>query len=80
MLTEVLKEREAQIELKHLKEKANEGQDLEHLKQSMREHEEAIRHDQMRAAERIKAAKDTAGFQITQYVHYKCIFKEVTTL
>lgn len=66
MLTEVLKEREAQLELKKLKEKATEGQDKEWLAKATREYEEGIKTDQVKAANRIRAAKDTASFQISQ--------------
>ncbi|XP_060066979.1 cilia- and flagella- associated protein 210-like [Ylistrum balloti] len=66
MLTEVLKEREAQIELKKLKQKANEGQDIEYLKRAQREYDEAIQADQHKAMERIQAAKHTAQFQMSQ--------------
>lgn len=66
MLTEVLKEREAQLELKKLKEKANEGQDKEWLAKATREYEEGIKTDQAKAANRIKAAKDNASFQLSQ--------------
>ncbi|XP_062566128.1 cilia- and flagella- associated protein 210-like [Saccostrea cucullata] len=66
MLTEVLKEREAQIELKKLKEKASEGKDAEWLQKARREHENAILHDQERAKERIKASKENEKFLTAQ--------------
>ncbi|WAQ94164.1 CC173-like protein [Mya arenaria] len=62
MLTEVLKEREAQLELKRLKEAASHGKDKAWLDQAQREYEEAIQQDQVRAAERIINAKDNQGF------------------
>ncbi|KAH3715195.1 cilia- and flagella- associated protein 210-like [Dreissena polymorpha] len=62
MLTEVLKEREAQLELKRLKAQASTGQDREWLERAQREYEEAIRQDQAKAAERIIAAKDNERF------------------
>lgn len=62
MLTEVLKEREAQLELKRLKEQASHGKDREWLEQAQREHEEAIRQDQAKAAGRIIAAADNQKF------------------
>ncbi|OWF35640.1 coiled-coil domain-containing protein 173-like [Mizuhopecten yessoensis] len=66
MLTEVLKEREAQLELKKLKQKANEGQDIEYLKRAQRDYDAAIQVDQQKARERIQASKLTAHFQISQ--------------
>lgn len=66
MLTEVLKEREAQIELKRLQEKASEGKDAEWLKLAKREHENAILHDQEKAKERINASKDHQMFLSSQ--------------
>lgn len=62
MLTEVLKEREAQLELKYLKEHANQGKDKEWLEKAQREHEEAIRQSQIQAAERLLAAADNQNF------------------
>jgi len=68
MLTEVLKEREAQIELKRLKALASDGKDVELFRQAQREHEEAIIKDQAKAMERIMASKSTAQFQKSQSV------------
>jgi flagellar biosynthesis/type III secretory pathway protein FliH len=68
MLTEVLKEREAQLELKRLKEQASHGKDKEWLEIAQREYEEAIRLDQTKAAERIIAAAENQGFLKAQYV------------
>lgn len=62
MLTEVLKEREAQLELKRLKEHATQGKDKEWLERARQDYEEAIRVDQAKAAERIVAAADNQKF------------------
>ena len=62
MLTEVLKEREAQLELKRLQSLASEGKDKEWLDKARREHEEAIKLDQESAMDRIKAAKTNQNF------------------
>ena len=66
VLTEVLKEREAQIELRRLKEKASAGKDNEWLHLARREYEEGILKDQDEARERIHKAADTASFQKAQ--------------
>ena len=66
MLTEVLKERDAQLELKRLKELASEGKDNEWLEKAKREHEMAIIQDQDRARKRISAAKENQLFQCAQ--------------
>ncbi|KAK3592985.1 hypothetical protein CHS0354_023210 [Potamilus streckersoni] len=66
MLTEVLKEREAQLELKKLQARANEGKDKEYMALAQREYEEAIQQDQMRAMERLAAAKEAEDFQKAQ--------------
>ncbi|KAL4222019.1 hypothetical protein ACF0H5_018064 [Mactra antiquata] len=74
MLTEVLKEREAQLELKRLQEQASHGKDREWLEIANKEHEEAIRMDQSKAAERILAAAENQNFlkaQITEHHRYK---------
>ena len=68
LLTEVLKEREAQLELKRLKEAASEGQDLEWVEQAQREYEEGILRDQQDAAKRIEKAHRNASFQKAQSV------------
>ena len=62
MLTEVLKEREAQLELKRLKEQASVGKDKEWLERARQEYEEAIRIDQAKAADRIVAAGENQQF------------------
>lgn len=66
MLTEVLKEREAQIELKRLQEKASEGKDAEWLQLAKREHETAILQDQEKARQRIDATKTNQRFLTAQ--------------
>ena len=67
-LSEVLKERDAQMELKHLKARASEGQDSEWLEKSRREYEDSIRRDQEAAMKRMMAADQNAGFIQKQYV------------
>ena len=66
LLTEVLKEREAQIELKNAREAANQGKDKELLKRHERELEEGILADQEKAVGRLRARKDIAEFQKSQ--------------
>lgn len=65
-LTEVLKEREAQIELKHLKEQAMKDQDKEYLKIDREMYDRSIQADQEKARTRQTAAHKTANFQISQ--------------
>ncbi|PAA49695.1 hypothetical protein BOX15_Mlig017876g2 [Macrostomum lignano] len=65
-LTEVLKEREAQIELNRLRARANEGQDQKYLEIWRKEHEDAIRRDQDEAAERIRKRQECATYQREQ--------------
>ena len=62
MLTEVLKEREAQLELKRLQAQASEGKDQEWVDKARLEHEMAIKQDQEQAYGRIVAAKDNQHF------------------
>ncbi len=66
LLTEVLKEREAQLELKRLKEAALAGQDQDWLEKARREYEESILRDQNEAQKRMLRMKDTASFQKAQ--------------
>ncbi|KAK3104153.1 hypothetical protein FSP39_024871 [Pinctada imbricata] len=66
MLTEVLKERDAQLELKKLKELASQGKDKEWYDKARREYELAIIQDQDRARNRIHAAKETQQFHVAQ--------------
>lgn len=61
-LTEVLKERDAQLEFKQLKEAASQGKDRAYLEQAQRDLEEAIRRDQTEAQHRIAAAKKNKDF------------------
>ena len=65
-LTEVLKEREAQIGLKRLKDRANTGRDLEFLQHERREYEKSVKEDQAKAMDRILAAQETRSFQTSQ--------------
>lgn len=65
-LTEVLKERDAQVELNILKAKANEGQDREWLQMSKKEQDDSIRRDQEAALKRMKAALENAEFMKKQ--------------
>lgn len=65
-LTEVLKEREAQIELQHLKEQAIKDQDQQYLKMDLENYERSIQADQVKARARIDAACRTAEFQMSQ--------------
>ncbi|KAL8587022.1 hypothetical protein ACOMHN_023412 [Nucella lapillus] len=65
-LTEVMKERDAQIELNILKAKASEGLDKELLEKAKRDYEDSIRRDQEAAMKRMKATKDNANFIQTQ--------------
>ncbi|RUS71231.1 hypothetical protein EGW08_021012 [Elysia chlorotica] len=65
-LTEVLKEREAQVELKRLKEMAMIDQDKEYMKINQEMLDRSIQADQAKARLRIEAAKKTADFQTSQ--------------
>jgi len=65
-LTEVLKEREAQIELKHLKDEAMKNQDKEYLKIDREMHDRSIQADQEKARKRNMAALKTSEFQMLQ--------------
>lgn len=67
-LSEVLKERDAQVELKILKAKASEGQDREWMEKAQREYEDSIRRDQEAARKRMMAAAENANFIQKQYV------------
>lgn len=62
MLTEVLKERDAQLEFNQLKKAASHGQDRAYLEQEQRELEEAIRRDQEEALKRTHEAKKNTEF------------------
>lgn len=65
-LTEVLKERDAQIELKILKAKAQDGQDREWLEKTTREYEDSIHRDQENARKRMQAANENCEFVLRQ--------------
>lgn len=65
-LTEVLKEREAQVELRQLKEQAMKDQDKEYLSIDREMYERSIQADQAKAKARIEEAHKTAHFQMTQ--------------
>lgn len=62
MLTEVLKERDAQVEFNELKKVALAGQDRAYLELAQRELEDSIRKDQESALTRIGAARNNAEF------------------
>lgn len=66
MLTEVLKEREAQVELKQLRKLASAGRDKEWLEKSRYQYDASIQEDQQNAAERIRKAQENAAFQAAQ--------------
>ena len=68
-LSEVLKERDAQVELKILKAKASEGQDHEWMEKTQREYEDSIRRDQEAARKRMMAAAENANF-----IQKQCVF------
>ncbi|XP_071491246.1 cilia- and flagella- associated protein 210-like [Diadema antillarum] len=70
MLTEVLKEREAQIELKKKREEAGKGKDKELLMRALREMEEAVLADQEKAMQRLKERKDISEFQKQQVLEH----------
>jgi len=74
ILTEVLKEREAQLELNRLKEAAEQGQDKVWLDKARREYEEGILRDQQNALDTILQKKETAKFQKTQAREHQKIF------
>ncbi|PVD29918.1 hypothetical protein C0Q70_09177 [Pomacea canaliculata] len=74
ILTEVLKEREAQIELAHLKAKASEGEEEEWLNQMNKEHEYAMQKEHSAAFRRMQAARDNQEFvkkQIREHLKQK---------
>ncbi|XP_013402738.1 coiled-coil domain-containing protein 173-like [Lingula anatina] len=66
MFTEVLKEREAQLELKRLKEKAYEGKDNDWLDKQRKDYEDGIRDDQRKALQRLQEREEVAEFQKAQ--------------
>ena len=66
MLTEVLKEREAQLELQKLCQAASAGKDKEWQLKAQKDLEEGIVRDQEEAFRRIHQNRDTAAFQKAQ--------------
>ncbi|KAI8793239.1 cilia- and flagella- associated protein 210-like [Biomphalaria glabrata] len=77
VLTEVLKEREAQLELKRLKEQAMGDQDIEYMKIDRELFEKGILADQEKARQRLELAAKTKDFQIAQInEHMKASEKE----
>lgn len=66
MLTEVLKERDAQLEFNMLKKAALQGQDKAYLEQAQRDLEQAIQIDQDQAMKRIHSAKKNSEFVKSQ--------------
>lgn len=66
LLTEVLQERDAQLELKKQKIANEKGKDLEMLKYQREQHENGIRQDQAKAAERYRLRKKVAEYQQMQ--------------
>lgn len=78
LLTEVLKEREAQLELNRLKEKALDCQDNAWLDKARKDYEEGILRDQQQASKQIKHLKETAKFQKAQVrEHQKIVDREI---
>jgi len=78
LLTEVLKEREAQLELTRLKEGAVARQDKEWLEIARRDYEEGILRDQAQAGKSIKLTRDHADFQKLQInEHRKIVVNEI---
>ncbi|KAH9520065.1 hypothetical protein Btru_059855 [Bulinus truncatus] len=77
VLTEVLKEREAQLELKRMKEQAMGDQDLEYMKIDRELYEKGVQADQEKARERLELATRTREFQFAQInEHLKSNVKE----
>ncbi|XP_055959435.1 cilia- and flagella- associated protein 210 [Patella vulgata] len=70
LLTEVLKEREAQLDLKKMKDRANDGKDKEWLERVRREYEEGIQREQAKAQVRLNAAAETCDFQKLQVAEH----------
>ncbi|XP_020917240.1 coiled-coil domain-containing protein 173 [Exaiptasia diaphana] len=66
LLTEVMKEREAQINMKKSNLDAEKIRDEHLLRLQRRQLEEAIRQDQKRALQRYNQTRDVAGFQLLQ--------------
>lgn len=66
LLTEVLKERDAQLDLKRAREAAMEGNDMELFLRAQRELEEGILADQEKALKRMQDRKANSEFQTQQ--------------
>jgi hypothetical protein len=62
----VLKEREAQLELKRLMELGGKDKDKDFVERARRDYEEAILKEQDAAMDRIRQARETAAFQKAQ--------------
>ncbi|XP_041365324.1 coiled-coil domain-containing protein 173-like [Gigantopelta aegis] len=71
LLTEVLKEREAQLELKQLIAKANDGKDTEWTRLQQHAYEETVQKEQERAAARIRDAKQNEEFLKAQALEHQ---------
>ncbi|ELU10324.1 hypothetical protein CAPTEDRAFT_176680 [Capitella teleta] len=77
--SEVLKEREAQLELRKLLELGGKDKDKEYVDRARKEYEEAIIKEQEMARERIRLAQETAAFQkaqVHQHMKVDHILKE----
>ncbi|EDO49042.1 predicted protein [Nematostella vectensis] len=66
LLTEVIKEREAQVKMKKGQTNADKIREAHVLRLQQRQFEEAIREDQKRALERYNARREVADFQLFQ--------------
>lgn len=71
LLSEVLKERDAQIDLKKQKIANEKGKDQEMLRFQREQHENGIRQDQEKASERYRVRKKLAEYQQTQIQEHK---------
>ena len=74
VLSEVLKERDAQVEMKRLRKAANAGQDMDWAEKERHEIEEANRVEREKAIQRLRENQETAEFQLAQcvltFVHF----------
>ena len=61
-LTEVLKERDAQLELKRLRAAAGKDVDAQYKAIEQQEYEKGVLRDQQEAAERMQKARQNIGF------------------
>lgn len=78
LLTEVLKEREAQLELAKLQANANQGRDSFYLEESRRLYQEGVLKDQNEAKIRLDNAKSCANYQKAQINHHIAEFDDET--